>query len=110
MAAVTTVLAWTVGTGESSESKQGRSPARPASAASASEAERARARSEEDRLERAERRRRVERRRGEPVEYRRSVAVGTHAAGKLRRGVMLPAEGREWVSWDPIIKRRPSRQ
>jgi hypothetical protein len=44
------------------------------------------------------------------VEWRRSQAVGTHAAGRLVRGVLLPAEGREWVSWDPILKRRPSRE
>ena len=46
----------------------------------------------------------------EPIEWRHSIAVGTHGAGSLRRGVMLPAEGREWVTWDPIRKRRPSRE
>jgi murein endopeptidase len=46
----------------------------------------------------------------ERVEWRHSVAVGTHGDGSLRRGVMLPAEGRQWVSWDPIEKRRPSRE
>lgn len=45
-----------------------------------------------------------------PVRWRRSKALGTHAAGRLRRGVALPAEGREWVSWDPILKRRPNRE
>jgi murein endopeptidase len=46
----------------------------------------------------------------EAIEWRQSVAVGTHDAGSLERGVLLPAEGREWVSWDPILKRRPSRE
>jgi hypothetical protein len=53
--------------------------------------------------------RRRQRRRG-PIEWRDSVAVGTHSAGELRRGVLLPAEGRRWVSWDPILKRRPNRE
>ena len=44
------------------------------------------------------------------ISWRRSRAIGTHAAGRLERGVLLPAEGRRWVSWDPILKRRPSRQ
>lgn len=43
------------------------------------------------------------------IEWRRSEPVGTHSAGRLERGVMLPARGREWVSWDPILKRRPNR-
>jgi murein endopeptidase len=46
----------------------------------------------------------------EPVEWRNSTAIGSHGSGSLRRGVMLPAEGREWVTWDPIEKRRPSRE
>jgi hypothetical protein len=45
-----------------------------------------------------------------PIEWRRSKAIGTHSAGSLRRGVMLPARGRSWVSWDPILKRTPNRQ
>ena len=46
----------------------------------------------------------------ERIRWRVSEPVGSHAAGRLRRGVMLPAEGREWVSWDPILKRRPNRE
>ncbi len=45
----------------------------------------------------------------ERIQWRRSESVGTHSAGRLRRGVQLPARGREWVSWDPIEKRRPNR-
>ena len=41
--------------------------------------------------------------------WRRSEALGTYADGRLRRGVALPARGREWVSWDPILKHRPNR-
>lgn len=44
------------------------------------------------------------------IHWRRSRAVGTYAAGHLERGVLLPARGREWVSWDPILKRRPNRE
>lgn len=46
----------------------------------------------------------------ESIEWRRSIPLGTHYAGSLRRGVPLPPEGRTWVSWDPILKRRPSRE
>ncbi len=50
-------------------------------------------------------------RRQEPeIRWRRSRDVGTYAAGRLERGVLLPARGREWVSWDPILKRRPNRE
>ena len=44
------------------------------------------------------------------IEWRRSKAIGSHASGRLVRGVALPAEGREWASWDPILKRRPNRE
>lgn len=45
-----------------------------------------------------------------PERTGRSVAAGTHADGSLKRGVPLPAKGLSWVSWDPILKRRPSRE
>ncbi len=45
-----------------------------------------------------------------PIEWHRSAALGDPAAGSLKDGVLLPAEGRAWVSWDPILKRRPSRE
>lgn len=47
---------------------------------------------------------------GPEIAWRRSRAAGSHADGRLERGVLLPASGREWVSWDPILKRRPNRE
>lgn len=58
---------------------------------------------------RAKAQRKPERRAVQRVRWRESEAIGSHAAGRLKRGVMLPAEGRSWVSWDPILKRRPNR-
>ncbi len=43
------------------------------------------------------------------IEWRESVSVGNHAAGSLKRGVRLPAYGRGWFTWDPILKRSPNR-
>jgi murein endopeptidase len=43
------------------------------------------------------------------VEWRTSVAVGVPAAGALERGVMLPSEGRTWVTWDPVERDKPNR-
>jgi murein endopeptidase len=50
------------------------------------------------------------RREEQEIRWRRSRAAGTYAAGRLERGVLLPARGGEWVSWDPILKRRPNRE
>lgn len=47
--------------------------------------------------------------RAHEIEWRKSRALGEHASGSLRRGVMLPAEGRAWVSWDPVEKESPNR-
>ena len=41
--------------------------------------------------------------------WRRSVAVGVPWAGRLERGVRLPAEGEAFFTWDPLLKRSPSR-
>ena len=43
------------------------------------------------------------------IQWRDSVAVGTHSAGRLEGGVLLPAEGRGWFTWDPILRRTPNR-
>ena len=43
------------------------------------------------------------------IAYRQSVPVGVWWAGKLRRGVQLPAEGPDWFTWDPVRKRAPNR-
>jgi murein endopeptidase len=51
----------------------------------------------------------AERERPRAVEWRNSVAVGTPEAGSLERGVMLPSEGRTWVTWDPVERDKPNR-
>jgi hypothetical protein len=43
------------------------------------------------------------------VEWRRSVATGSPTAGRLLRGVRLPAEGADFFTWDPALDRAPSR-
>jgi murein endopeptidase len=43
------------------------------------------------------------------IAYRQSIPVGLWWAGKLRRGVQLPAEGPDWFTWDPVLKRKPDR-
>ena len=43
------------------------------------------------------------------IAYRESSPVGVWWAGKLRRGVQLPAEGPDWFTWDPVRKRIPNR-
>jgi murein endopeptidase len=51
----------------------------------------------------------AERERPRAVEWRNSVAIGTHEAGSLQRGVMLPSEGRTWITWDPVERDKPNR-
>ncbi len=43
------------------------------------------------------------------VRWRRSVAVGSPTAGRLVRGVQLPARGAGFVTWDPNLRRSPNR-
>ena len=43
------------------------------------------------------------------IRWRRSVAVGDPAAGRLIRGVRLPAEGEHFYTWDPVKRRSPNR-
>jgi murein endopeptidase len=43
------------------------------------------------------------------IEWRQSTAVGVPESGRLVRGVRLPAEGRAYFTWDPVLKRRPDR-
>ena len=43
------------------------------------------------------------------IAYRESSPVGVWWAGKLRRGVQLPAEGPDWFTWDPVRKHTPNR-
>ena len=43
------------------------------------------------------------------IGWQESTPVGQWWAGRLRRGVQLPAEGLDWFTWDPVLKRRPDR-
>ena len=43
------------------------------------------------------------------VEWRDSVAVGEPDSGGLVRGVRLPAQGRHFFTWDPVLRRQPDR-
>jgi murein endopeptidase len=43
------------------------------------------------------------------VVWRRSVALGEPAAGRLVRGVRLPPEGKDFFTWDPVLHRVPNR-
>jgi murein endopeptidase len=43
------------------------------------------------------------------IAWRPSVALGTPDAGRLVRGVRLPARGCEFRTWDPILRRSPDR-
>jgi len=45
----------------------------------------------------------------ERIRWRRSVAVGQPAAGRLIRGVRLPSEGEHFFTWDPVKRRSPDR-
>lgn len=46
---------------------------------------------------------------GLQVQWRDSTALGTHTAGRLQHGVRLPAEGRTFLTWDPVLRRSPNR-
>jgi Penicillin-insensitive murein endopeptidase len=43
------------------------------------------------------------------VHWRHSVAEGQPWHGRLRDGVELPAYGRDFVTWDPVLYRYPNR-
>lgn len=45
-----------------------------------------------------------------PIAWRRSRALGLpFANGRLRNGVKLPPEGRDYFTWDPILRDSPNR-
>jgi murein endopeptidase len=46
---------------------------------------------------------------GLQVHWHESTAVGTQTAGRLEQGVRLPAEGRTFFTWDPVLRRSPNR-
>jgi len=60
-------------------------------------------------MERPSPRRSPHRPSSEPIRWRRSVAVGTPSAGRLVRGVQLPAQRPSFVTWDPVLRRSPNR-
>lgn len=43
------------------------------------------------------------------IRWRQSVAVGSPTAGRLIRGVQLPARGNRFSTWDPNLHRSPNR-
>jgi murein endopeptidase len=43
------------------------------------------------------------------VRWRASRALGTPGAGGLLRGVRLPIDGRDFFTWDPVLRRSPNR-
>jgi murein endopeptidase len=43
------------------------------------------------------------------IQWRDSSALGTPSAGRLVRGVRLPAAGSRFFTWDPLLHRRPDR-
>jgi murein endopeptidase len=43
------------------------------------------------------------------IEWKHSLAIGSPAAGRLVRGVRLPAEGAHFFTWDPVERRSPNR-
>ena len=45
----------------------------------------------------------------ERIRWRRSVPIGSHAAGRLVAGVRLPSEAEEFFTWDPVLRRSPNR-
>jgi murein endopeptidase len=44
-----------------------------------------------------------------PIRWRRSIPLGQPGAGRLVRGVRLPAWGPLFHTWDPVLKRSPNR-
>jgi murein endopeptidase len=46
---------------------------------------------------------------GLQVHWHHSTALGTQTAGRLEHGVRLPAEGRTFFTWDPVLRRTPNR-
>jgi hypothetical protein len=46
---------------------------------------------------------------GPQIRWRQSVATGSPTAGRLVRGVHLPARGANFLTWDPNLHRSPNR-
>jgi hypothetical protein len=43
------------------------------------------------------------------IHWRHAVAAGLPFHGTLHNGVLLPAYGRDYVTWDPVLNRYPNR-
>jgi murein endopeptidase len=43
------------------------------------------------------------------IRWRNSLALGTPSAGRLVRGVRLPADGETFFTWDPVLRQTPNR-
>jgi len=43
------------------------------------------------------------------IRWRHSIALGSHSAGRLVRGVQLPTERPTFFTWDPVLRRSPNR-
>jgi murein endopeptidase len=43
------------------------------------------------------------------IRWRRSVPIGEPSRGRLEHGVQLPAEGKRFFTWDPILRQAPNR-
>jgi murein endopeptidase len=43
------------------------------------------------------------------IAWHHSIALGSPAAGRLERGVRLPAAGAAFFTWDPVKRRSPNR-
>jgi murein endopeptidase len=44
-----------------------------------------------------------------PIAWRHSRAIGLPYAGHLRNGVKLPPDGRDFFTWDPVLRQSPNR-
>jgi murein endopeptidase len=51
----------------------------------------------------------VEQLEADEIRWRRSSPLGKPFGGRLVHGVQLPAEGSDYFTWDPILKRVPNR-
>ena len=43
------------------------------------------------------------------IAWHHSTSIGAPAAGRLQNGVRLPASGRAFFTWDPVLRRSPNR-
>ena len=44
------------------------------------------------------------------IAWHHSTSIGVPAGGRLEDGVRLPARGRAFVTWDPVLRRSPNRR